>query len=55
MCAYIQGFNQYVATLDDGKSAEKNIRAARNLKKKLTITDEEWDVLDELIQILEVC
>ncbi|KAG9088469.1 hypothetical protein FRC06_002016, partial [Ceratobasidium sp. 370] len=47
------GFNRYVATLDEGKSAEKSLRPARNLKRKLTITDEEWDVLDELIQTSE--
>ncbi|KAB5587497.1 Zinc finger BED domain-containing protein 4 [Ceratobasidium theobromae] len=44
--------NQYVATLDEGKSGAA-LRRARALKKKWTITDEEWDLLDELVKILE--
>ncbi|KAG8693014.1 hypothetical protein FRC11_003218, partial [Ceratobasidium sp. 423] len=44
--------NQYVATLDEGKSGAA-LRRARALKKKWTITDEEWDALDELVKILE--
>ncbi|KDN38533.1 hypothetical protein RSAG8_09422, partial [Rhizoctonia solani AG-8 WAC10335] len=46
--------NQYVATLDEGKSGVA-LRKARALKKKLTIGDEEWDALIELVQILRVC
>ncbi|EUC60715.1 Zf(Bed)-4 protein, putative [Rhizoctonia solani AG-3 Rhs1AP] len=45
-------FNQYVATLDEGKTGKQQT-AARALKKKLTIKDEEWDIMDELVKILE--
>ncbi|CUA72929.1 Zinc finger BED domain-containing protein 4 [Homo sapiens] [Rhizoctonia solani] len=44
--------NQYVATLDEGKTGAA-LRRARKLKKKWTITDEEWDALEELVKILE--
>ncbi|EUC56482.1 hypothetical protein RSOL_180190, partial [Rhizoctonia solani AG-3 Rhs1AP] len=44
--------NQYVSTLDDGKSGA-SLRRARALKKKWTISDEEWDVLCEIVKILE--
>ncbi|CAE7179522.1 unnamed protein product [Rhizoctonia solani] len=44
--------NQYVLTLDEGKSGV-SLRRARALKKKWTITDEEWDLLDEIVKILE--
>ncbi|CAE6470760.1 unnamed protein product, partial [Rhizoctonia solani] len=45
-------FNQYVATLDDGKSGKQQA-AAQALKKKWTIRDEEWDMLAELVRVLE--
>ncbi|CAE6411234.1 unnamed protein product [Rhizoctonia solani] len=45
-------FNQYVAKLDEGVTGAK-LRAARSLKKKWTITDEEWDALEELVRLLE--
>ncbi|CCO37231.1 hypothetical protein BN14_11386 [Rhizoctonia solani AG-1 IB] len=44
--------NQYVATMDEGKTGVA-LRRARTLKKKWTIIDEEWDALKELVIILE--
>ena len=52
ICEY-KAFNQYVAMLDEGKSGKEQA-FARGLKKKLTIRDEEWDMLAELVKILEV-
>ena len=52
--AFSKAINQYVSTLDEGKSGAL-LRRARVLKKKWTLTDEEWDVLDEIVKILEVC
>ncbi|EUC56077.1 HAT family dimerization protein, partial [Rhizoctonia solani AG-3 Rhs1AP] len=43
--------NQYVATLDEGKTGVALCRV-RALKKKLAIVDEEWDALNELTTIL---
>ena len=40
--------------MDEGKTGVA-LRRARALKKKWTITDEEWDALKELVIILEVC
>ncbi|CAE6420228.1 unnamed protein product [Rhizoctonia solani] len=44
--------NQYVLTLDNGKSRALLWRA-RALKKKWSISDKEWDVLCEIVKILE--
>ncbi|CCO32612.1 hypothetical protein BN14_06675 [Rhizoctonia solani AG-1 IB] len=44
--------NQYVLSMDKGKRGA-SLRRARALKKKWTLTDEEWDALEELVRILE--
>ncbi|CAE6447455.1 unnamed protein product [Rhizoctonia solani] len=45
--------NQYVSSLDEGKRGA-SLPRARMMKKKWTITDEEWDALEELVRILEL-
>ncbi|QRV87055.1 Zinc finger, BED-type predicted [Ceratobasidium sp. AG-Ba] len=45
-------FNQYVATLDEGKPSNGQTQA-RMMKKVLTMADEEWDAIDEVLKILE--
>ncbi|KAF8749957.1 protein dimerization [Rhizoctonia solani] len=45
--------NQYVATLDDGKTGALLCRA-RALKRKWTITDDKGDELNKLVRILEI-
>ncbi|QRV95762.1 Zinc finger, BED-type predicted [Ceratobasidium sp. AG-Ba] len=45
-------FNQYVATLDDGKSSREQGHA-RALKRIMCMMDEEWDAIDEILKVLE--
>ncbi|QRV97935.1 Zinc finger, BED-type predicted [Ceratobasidium sp. AG-Ba] len=47
-----KAFNQYVATLDDGKSSREQGHA-RALKRIMCMTDEEWDAIDEILRVLE--
>jgi hypothetical protein len=49
----VWAFDHWVYTMDIGKTGKER-HIAQALKKRWTLSDREWNVIEELVRVLEV-